>query len=172
MILHLFPSRRVPPPQDIPPVGHPVARQLVIPVVCGCGHSAAVPRPSAVLWLQRVHPALLRHAWYVQMLFSDMPGMFRCCSQTCLVRSDVVLRHAWYVQMLFSDMPGMFACCSQTCLVRADVVPRHAWYVQMLFSDMPGTFRCCSQTCLVRSDVVLRHAWYIQMLFSDMPGTF
>lgn len=55
-------SRRVSAAQDLPLVGQAVAGQRVVPAVRRPGRAAAAARHAARVGLQRVYPALLRHA--------------------------------------------------------------------------------------------------------------
>lgn len=55
-------SRRVSTPQDLPPVGHAAAGQLLLPLLHRRGHPAAAQRSPPGQRLQWVHSAVLRPA--------------------------------------------------------------------------------------------------------------
>jgi hypothetical protein len=54
-----FLCRRVPAPQDLPPVGQAAVGRRLVPSLRWPGYPAAAERHSSLLRLQRVHPALL-----------------------------------------------------------------------------------------------------------------
>lgn len=60
-----FLFRRLSTEKDFSPLGQFVAWQLILPTVHRGRYTGTASGSATVVWFQRVHPSLLRHARYV-----------------------------------------------------------------------------------------------------------